>query len=376
MAEVLYVSKPVVPPWNDSSKNLVRELAAHLRRYEPHVLGRRSPNGWRPPRGTVEAVYPSAAGGFAPALRDNAHVLARLMTGPPCDLWHFFFAPNPRSSKAGRAAARLRRVPTVQTVCSAPPYGADLRALLFADRTVVLSRHTERRLQGEGVPAHRLHRIPPAIEPLGVPGEDDRRRVRDELGLPQAGPLLVFPGDLEFGLGADRTIEALAMHDLRDAHLVMACRAKTERARHAEATLRERARELGLGERVTWLGETARIHALLGAADVVLLPSDDLFAKMDHPLVLLEAMSMQRPVVVARATAAEELTENGAALAVAPEPEAVAHAVRRLLDDDAQRVEMGELARAAVVERYAPARMADAYEALYDDVLGRRTPPV
>ena len=30
MPSVLYVSKPVAPPWNDSSKNLVRDLALAL----------------------------------------------------------------------------------------------------------------------------------------------------------------------------------------------------------------------------------------------------------------------------------------------------------------------------------------------------------
>ncbi|MDH4281277.1 MAG: hypothetical protein OEV36_01370 [Myxococcales bacterium] len=39
MAQVLYVSKPVAPPWNDSSKNLVRDVAGHLRRHRPIVMG-------------------------------------------------------------------------------------------------------------------------------------------------------------------------------------------------------------------------------------------------------------------------------------------------------------------------------------------------
>ena len=59
MAEVLFVSKPVAPPWNDSSKNLVRDIAGHLRRHSPVLMGRA---GQTNPidRGRVEAVYRAA----------------------------------------------------------------------------------------------------------------------------------------------------------------------------------------------------------------------------------------------------------------------------------------------------------------------------
>ncbi|MFW6050521.1 MAG: glycosyltransferase family 4 protein [Myxococcota bacterium] len=369
MPRVLYISKPVAPPWNDSSKNLVRDLVTHLVRYEPRVLGRRDENGFRPPRGAVEPVYPPAGGGFAPGLRDNARVLRRLLSGPPADLWHFFFAPNPRSARAGRMAARFRRVPTVQTVCSAPRLDLSAAEVLFADRTVVLSRHTEARLLREGARPESLRRIPPALEPLAPPDASTRRRARTDLGLPAEVPLVVYPGDLEFGGGAERVLEAMAVPALRGAHLAMACRAKTDAAQRAETVIRERARELGIGDRVWWLGETAHIHALLGTADVVALPSVDLFAKMDYPLVLLEAMSLERPVVVARATPAEELAEGGAAVAVAPEPELVAHTLAQLLDDDTERHRIGRAARESVTRRFDPTKVAAAYEELYDELL-------
>ena len=40
MRQVLFISKPVAPPWNDSSKNLVRDIAGHLRHYSPVLMGR------------------------------------------------------------------------------------------------------------------------------------------------------------------------------------------------------------------------------------------------------------------------------------------------------------------------------------------------
>lgn len=367
MAEVLFISKPVEPPWNDSSKNLVRDVAGAMTRHRPLVLGRRGA-ARGVPGVSADAIYPTSAGGFAPGLVDNARVLARLITGRRVDVWHFFFAPNPKSSKAGAFASRLRGTPTVHTVCSAPAEHVDIPSVLFADRTIVLSRHTEARFVAAGVDPGRLVRIAPAAPELTPPTDAERRQARRDLGLPTHGPIVVYPGDLEFGRGAFHVAEAFA--ELRvDAHLVIACRLKTERARGVEVELRERVAALGIGERTHWLGETGRILDLLGAADVVALPSETLYAKMDYPLVLLEAMGLGVPVVVAAGTPAEELADGGGVAAVEPDAASVHGALAALLDDDSARAAQGAAARENVLRHHARGPLAAAYEALYDELL-------
>jgi hypothetical protein len=53
-------------------------------------------------------VYAAASGGFAPGLMDQARVFSHLLTARDHALWHFFFAPNPKSCIAGRISTRLR----------------------------------------------------------------------------------------------------------------------------------------------------------------------------------------------------------------------------------------------------------------------------
>jgi phosphatidylinositol alpha-1,6-mannosyltransferase len=368
MPRVLMVSKPVAPPWNDSSKNLVRDVSGHLTRYRATVMTAR---GAAPGIDGVQstAVYAPRHGKFSPALADNARVMLRLLAGDRHDLWHFFFAPNPRSSAAGRVAARVRRVPTVQTVCSAPADGVDLERVLFCDRTVVLSRHSERRMIEAGVPRARLRRIPPAVAPLTPLAEGEAVRVRGELGLPRERALVVYPGDLEYSGAAERVLRAFAELCGDGAALVMACRKKTAAAHAHEARLREVARVLGVAERVCWAGETRRIHDLLACADVIALPAEDLYAKMDLPLVLIEAMLLARPVILAQDTPAAELAEGDAAVAVTADVGATSAAIARLLGDDGERAALGRRARDAALDRYHPAAVAAAYEAVYDELL-------
>jgi len=367
MNEVLFVSKAIAPPWNDSGKNLVRDLAAGLARYRPIVMT--GPDaGALPARARAARVYAGATG-FAPALRDQARVFAHLLTARRPLLWHFFFAPNPRSCLAGRAATRLRRVPAVHTVSSAPRDPARIVPLLFAEQHVVLSAHTERRLVDAGLARTRITRIAPGIVPLARPSEATIDEACRELGLSRTAPIVVYPGDLEFGEGASLMIEA-ARALRQEVQLVLACRAKTPHAQARAQALIARCHALGLASRVRFAGETRRIRALLAAADVVALPSTDLYAKMDYPLVLLEAMSLARTVIVARESAAEELADSDAAVALEAAVEPLAHGIARLLDDASARARIGACARRAVDTRYTHVVMAEAYERVYDALLG------
>ncbi|MDB4973207.1 MAG: hypothetical protein JWN48_1548 [Myxococcaceae bacterium] len=376
MAEVLFVSKAIAPPWNDSGKNLVRDLARGMSRHRPTLMvGPTAPSspelGPAAPERTSARYAQVYAGevGFAPALFDQARVFAHLLTERRARLWHFFFAPNPRSCRAGGVAKRVRQKLAVHTISSAPRDPRAVVPLLFAEKNVVLSKHTERRLLEAGLAPARMARIAPAIEPLSPRSEPERAALRLSFGLPSSAPLLVFPGDLEFGEGAHLMVESTRALG-PEVQLVLACRSKTERAREAARVLASRCAQLGLSERVHFVGETARIHDLLACADVVALPSVDLYAKMDYPLVLLEAMSLERSVIVARGSAAEELAESGGALAVAPEVDALTHELRRLLDDSAARVRLGRAGASAVHREFTSVTMAAAYERLYDELLG------
>ena len=367
MADVLLVSKPVAPPWHDSSKNLVRDLARNMRRHTPVVLTRPGVE-LAMPRARVEALYRDR-GGFSPALRENARVLARLVAGKRTDLWHFFFAPNPRTSRIGRAAARLRRARTLQTVCSAPRAELDIASVLFADRVIVLSDHTRRRCIEAGVAPERLRLIRPGIPALTPLAAPDVPAARARLGVPERRPLVVYAGDLEFGRGAELALEAHA--DLPrnwGSWLVIASREKTARARERAEQLRARARALGVAESVQFMGETPFIHDLLAVADLVTLPTDSLFAKMDLPLVLVEAMALGRAVLVGTGTPAEELAASGGAVAVATERAAVSALTCALLEDAPRRSELGARARQVALRDYDVAAMATQYEALYDEL--------
>lgn len=360
MRDVLLVSKPIAPPWTDSNKNLVRDLASALRRYRPRVM---VPAGAALPGVVSEAVY-TAAGAYAPSRLANARVFARLLAGPRVDLWHFFFAPNPLTLRAGAVARAARRVPTVHTIASAPDDLERVAPLLFADAVVALSEHSARRLAAAGV---RARVIPPALAPVHVTpaGLAAARRAHA-----LTGPYVLFPGDLEHSDGARTFVEAAALDD-GALTWVIAARPKTARAREALDALTALAAARRAS--VRFLGEIGDIHAVVGGAALTTLVVDTLHAKMDLPLVLLESLSLRVPVVVSATTAAVEVVPSGGAVAVAPgDPAALFAQVRSLVGEPARRSEMGAAGERWVAATCHPAVVAAAHERLYDEVLAAK----
>jgi phosphatidylinositol alpha-1,6-mannosyltransferase len=355
--DVLFVSKPVAPPWNDSNKNLVRDVAGALSRYRARVM---VPRG-APLAGVVSEEVYAEPGAYAPSRLANARVLVRLLTGPRAEVWHFFFGPNPATLRAGALAARLRRVHTVHTIASAPDDLEQIAPLLFADRVVALSAHTTARLARAGVPAVT---IPPALaSPVVEPAAIEAARARHRL----PASYVLYPGDLEFGDGARTFVRAAAVAP--EIGWVVASRPKTPRAREAREVLEAEARAAGAP--VVWLGEVGDIHAVVAGARVVALVSDTLHAKMDWPLVLLEALALGVPVLVARDTAAAELAVSGAATVLPHgDPAALVAAAHEWLSRPVESAREASAGAARWVrETCAPAAVARAHEALYDELV-------
>jgi len=374
-SRVLFVSKPVVPPWNDGSKNLVRDVAQHLTRARPTVLT--TPGaGSLGPRVECDPIYRSS-GRFAPGLVANARVFGRLLSGDPLDVWHFVFAPNPASSSAARVARAARRVTgwrgsLVQTVASAPRSFTAVDGLLFGDAIVALSEWTRAKLVGAGVKASRLRVIPPCAAAPDVPSASAVQATRDRYALGRA-KVVLYPGDYEVSRGASTFAEAIALmaRELPAVVFVFACRAKTPRAGSAMEEIKARIQSAGLSARVRHVGEIDDLPALLATSSAVAFPVDELYGKVDIPLVLLEALALGVPMVLARGGPLETITsavftDPGDAAALAAELTAL---LAREEHAHAQRDRGKELYGA----RFTPERVAAAYDDLYEE-LSTETP--
>lgn len=134
-----------------------------------------------------------------------------------------------------------------------------------------------------------------------------------------------------------------------------------------QSEVEKRARDLGLRDKVRFLGLRTDIPEILNAADVFVLSSD----WEGNPLSIMEAMSAGKPVISTAVGGVPELVEDGkTGLLIPPgDVESLAQAMRYLLEDSEARTSMGKASVQAALRRFDVAIMAKTYGELYETMV-------
>jgi glycosyltransferase involved in cell wall biosynthesis len=270
-------------------------------------------------------------------------------------------------------AARFARVPVV--IGSHRQLGdllspAKLRAQLFAfrwcDAVVCNSQAAANRLLTEGVPSEKIVVIGNALP---------------SVFFDMAAPALPRHAEaLRVGMIA-RMNERCKNHAgfLRIAALVHQQMPQVQFVLVGDGPLRceleQQAASLGLGDRISFLGDRRDIPAILASLDLAVLTSDS----ESLPNAILEAMGARLPVVAYDVGGNAELVNDQRGVLVARGNESgFAGAIQHLLSDESLRTQRGGNACRFVQEHYSLDGIREDYEHLYQKLLekkrGRKLP--
>jgi phosphatidylinositol alpha-1,6-mannosyltransferase len=364
---ILYLSTPVEPPWTRSDKNLVRGVAANLKRYRGCVLTHQGVTLTDPNVETESAWGPRTS--HDTPLSKRLGLFGQLIGQRETALVHLFWPAEFVVANVVRTAARMRGLPVIHTLVRAPRTTVGIKQALAGSPVVCLTQETQHRLIAEGV--QNTLWIPPGIalpEPIPV---GDLAGIRRKYRIPLDEPVVVYAGDYRHS-NAARTFAAAMPRILRqsDCHFVLACRIRNEEDRAEEVRIKEAITADGIAHHVTFLNEVSSLRELFSIASVQVFPADSHHEKMDLPMVLLEGMAEGVATVVAQKPPLTELVQAGVVLGVPPmNPVALAVAVTELLSRDDRRFQLGEAGRRHVQKRHDIRLVAAQYEELYDEVL-------
>jgi glycosyltransferase involved in cell wall biosynthesis len=206
----------------------------------------------------------------------------------------------------------------------------------------------------------------------GVVTRAPREQARAALDLEAGAPTIAVLGRISDWKGQDVLVRALAEPPLAQASAVgLVAGDPWPGAESRLAYVQELAASLGVDSRVRFLGFRADVANVLGAADLVAVPS----TRPDPlPGAAIEAAAAGVPVIAsAHGGLAEIIRDGETGMLVAPgDPTALARAARTLLDDPALRERLGDTAARDVCERFAPERLLSSIQSLYDELLERQ----
>ena len=206
------------------------------------------------------------------------------------------------------------------------------------------TRHTL--IERLDIPPDRVTTAHLAADPMfhpGSPSRGDSRRVLGEYSL-KSGEYLLFPGNTWPHKNHGAAVQALCV--LREAYGLEPLLVCTGSPKTAHAELLAQIRGSRLDRRVRFLGycPTQDMPGLYEGAAALVFPS--LFEGFGIPL--LEAMWCDCPIVCSNATSLPEIAGDAAVLVDPGSPEALAHAINRVLTDDELRRALIERGRRQV----------------------------
>lgn len=178
---------------------------------------------------------------------------------------------------------------------------------------------------------------------------------------PDAPPTLIFLGRVNWKKGLDRLVPALAL--VPRARMIVAGNDEDGYSNEIERL----AEAHGVADRIQFVGPVYGEDKwrLMAEADAFVLPS----YSENFGNAVLEAMAVGLPVVVTPEVGlAETVARTGAGLVADGNSEALAAAIRRLLDDPAQAAQMGKRGRQTVAAEFGWDRIAAQMTSLYEEI--------
>jgi glycosyltransferase involved in cell wall biosynthesis len=229
------------------------------------------------------------------------------------------------------------------------------KAFQQAKVVVAVSEKIEKELLEIGVPKERIRIILNGVDLNEFsPGSASR----NQLGLPEGVTLALFVGDIRTARkNLDTVLHALVQ--VPQLHLAVA--GATERSPYPQL-----AGELGLGDRVHFLGFRRDISEIMKAVDLFVFPS----RYEACTLVLLEAMATGLPVITAATAGGAEIVtpDCGVVLSDSEDRQTLAEALTRLASDRGLRNQMGQAAR-SLAEQHSWVSKAQSYVDLFEKLV-------
>ena len=194
--------------------------------------------------------------------------------------------------------------------------------------------------------------------------------LRAELGVEDV-PLIGLFGRLAEWKGQHVLIEALS--SLPTAHALLVGDALFDGDQAYARSLHQRVAELGLAERVHFLGFRADVPTLMTACDVIVHTS---VAPEPFGRVIVEGMLAARPVVATKAGGALEIITDGRTGCLVPpsDPAALANTLSSLLHTP-DATELGRAGRARARRVFSPEAMQSGIDAVLSRVISNNGQP-
>ena len=365
---ILFLTRPICPPWDEASKNFAYALAKHTEDFEIHLLtcGKVADL----PQNVVQHnIYSSPKLNLTQKFR----LFRFLKKANNFDIIHSLFTPTKLNSLFIKLALGRKKAKFIQTVATLREdlYNAeDFKKMLFGDLVIVYSDYAKEKL--EKMRFENVRRIYPGIDLEKYHPAPKKIILMEKYGIKNSDFVINFTGEY-IRLGAiDDVVESFLelAKDNGNFRLQLACRVKNKADAKKKEEVRRKIKAAGSLAKVSFLDdqnyEMADIYNL---SDISLFPVRDMRGKFDIPLAVPEAMACGKPVIASNLERLKYFLNDENSILINPgDRRALKEKVVFLYNNPEARKELGEKGMRFARENFDIMKIAKEYEDVYKNL--------
>lgn len=363
--KILLYTRPLVPPWDEASKNLAWEIAKNssnnfqfeilttkksgssLEGFEKEETAEKRKVGERFQdflnRDNKEKITPRPIFSSANFNQVAKIQLLNVLYGlnpKKVDIIHFLFTPRPLTSFLIRRKLKKLPIKTVQTIATLNEKfyrnPQKIKKIIFANTIVAQSNYTFKKLQKAGI--GNLELIYPAVNLEKFQHQEKDQNLMKKFSIESGEFVILFPGEYVRLKAVDDIINALKILSSREPQianfkLILACRIKSKKDIKKREKIKKQVKKFNLEKNVIFIETFANMPKLYNLADLVIFPVREMVGKFDIPLALIEAMACEKPVIISDIPVLKEFIKHKETGLVIPkaDPEKLAYAINQAI---------------------------------------------
>lgn len=387
--KILFVTRPLSPPWDEASKNFAYSLVKNISGLEINIMTDQKNSSFSSNFTIPHKVYTTSKNSQFDFWQKIRAILFQFKIKNKFDIHHYFFTPTTLNSFLIKNFLRTPETKTVQTIATLREdlwSDKDIKKILFADIIIVYSTRAKNKLNELGL--ENVFQIYPGIdlkEYKKIPVQEAQKNLQNyfsdksenaknivsekKINSKENDFVINFTGEYTRMGTIDLVIDSFIDIAKKNPFikLSLAVRIKNKKDALKKKLIQKKISANNLLNQVSFFDNGKyKMKDVYNLCDISLFPVNNMRGKFDIPLAVVEAMACQKPVILSDLPILSELTNGKNSVIIKKDNQKeLTNAILDLYAHPEKRNLLGQEARKFTQEKFDIKKIAQEYEKIY-----------